>query len=179
MTRRPPTLGLVVLLAVAGCSGTGTRPSPTVPPVITTTTVPATTTTTIETAEAIAAYETCLEENGVDIEPIPFDATGRPRLEMVMREVDFSDPDSVETLTTCAGHLSTGALDLSDTPELWDGVGRLLADFSACVRSHGVPEFPDPVPAFTGVGPPFRDVDIPYDDPDLGTAVEACAERLR
>lgn len=179
MNGRLPTLGLVVLLAVAGCSGAGTRPSPTVPLVVTTTTAPVTTTTTIETSVAVAAYEACLEENGIDIEAVPFDAMGRPRLELVMRQVDFSDPESLEALTTCAGHLSTGALDLRDTPELWEDVGRLLAEFSECVRSRGVPTFPDPVPAFAGVGAPFRDVEIPYDDPDLGAAVDVCAERLR
>jgi hypothetical protein len=179
LNRRPPTLVLGALLTVAGCTGAGTRPSPTVQPVVTTTTVPATTTTTVETDEAITAYEICLEENGIDIEAIPFDAMGRPRLELVMRQVDFSDSESVEALTECAGHLSTGALDLRDTPVLWEDVGRALTEFSECVRSHGIPDFPDPVEGFAGVGAPYPESDIPFSDPDLDVAVDTCAERLR
>lgn len=146
---------------------------------MTTTTVPATTTTTVETAEAIAAYENCLDESGIDIEPIPFDATGRPRLELIMRDLDFSDPATVAGLTECSKYLVTGALDLRDSPVLLDEMGRLLVEFAECVRFHGVPDFPDPIETFAGVGAPFRDTEIPYDDPDLESAVDVCSERLR
>lgn len=174
---KPLTLWLVALLTISACTRPGSVPSPTVPPGTTTTTA-GTTTTTIQAAEAIDLYETCLADRGVDIEPIPFDALGRPRLELVMRDIDFTDPDSSAALTACAGHLSTGALDLTRSPILQERVGVLLADFSACVREHGVSDFPEPIPGFAGIGGPFPLAEIPFSDPKLSDAVALCRDRL-
>jgi len=52
-------------------------------------------------------FRNCLVANGIDIEPIPLDAQGRPRLELVMRDIDFSDPVSVDALTACSEHLGS------------------------------------------------------------------------
>ncbi len=179
MIRALPTLGLVATLALSACSGSTSEPSPTNPPPATTTTVSATTTSTVETLPAIRRYEDCLAEKGIEIEPIPFDAAGRPRLELAMRDIDFFDPDSAAALTACADHLSTGALDLSGDPVLEERMNSLLSDFSACMRAHGVPGFPDPIPDFGGIGSPYPSAEIPYSDPDLEAAVQQCAERLR
>ena len=164
-------------LVVSACTEAALQPSPT-EPTTPPTTLPGSTTTTQVALEAVTAYETCLADNGVDIEPIPYDATGRPRLELVMRDVDFTDPETVDALTRCASNLSTGALDLTDSPVLRGQVNDLLADFSDCVRRHGVDGFPDPVPGFTGVGGPYPLAEIPYDDPDLGDAIAVCRERI-
>lgn len=177
MTPRVSTLVLAVALATTACTSSQTEPSPTAssaPP----TTVAGSTTTTRVALEAVTAYEACLADNGVSIEPIPYDASGRPRLELVMRDVDLSDEDTIQALTRCAPNLSSGALDMSDTPVLAENVNGLLADFSECLRDHGVEEFPDPIPGFNGVGGPYPLADIPYDDPDLAEAVDLCEERL-
>lgn len=166
----------MVLITVA-CVETELRPSPTeatAPP----TTLPGSTTTTQVALEAVTAYETCLAESGVGVEPIPYDATGRPRLELVMRDVDFTDAETVDALTRCAPNLSSGALDLTDSPVLRERVNQLLSEFSDCVRDHGVDSFPDPVPDFSGVGGPYPLAEIPYDDADLGDAIAVCKERL-
>ena len=178
MTGRSARLGLVALLAASACSQPVPEPSPTDPPP-TTTTVAATTTSTLETAEAVARFEACLADRGVDMEPVPFDAGGRPRLELVMRGLDFSAPETAEALTACAEPLSAGALSLDARPDLREGVVEALAAFSRCVRAHGAPGFPDPEAGFDGVGGPFAADDIPYSDPDLGRAVSVCGERLR
>ncbi len=112
------------------------------------------------------------------VEPIPLDAAGRPRLDLVMPEVDFSDPGQVEAFSECALHLSSGALDLGSEPVLADLVMSNLNGFSECVRDHGVPGFPDPVAGFRGLGPPYALDEIPLDDPDLGSAASICSERL-
>lgn len=145
---------------------------------IATTTIPATTTSTISTPEATEMFRNCLVANGVDIEAIPLDARGRPRLELVMSDIDFSDPVAVNALSTCSSYLSTGALDLSQTPILAESVVGLLEEFSQCLRSRGVPEFPDPIPGYAGIGGPYPVAEIPYADPDLAEAVEACQTRL-
>jgi len=166
-----------VALVLAACSDPGTISSPTVsttPP----TTAAGPTTTTVLALEAVTSYRTCLADNGVSIEPIPYDAAGRPRLELVMREVDLTDEDNVQALTRCAPSLSSGALDMSDLPVLKQGVNDLLSEFSVCLRDRGVEGFPDPVAGFNGVGGPYPLAEIPYEDPDLGDAVDICGERF-
>jgi hypothetical protein len=166
-----------VALVVAACSDSGMVSSPTVsttPP----TTASGSTTTTLLALEAVSSYEECLADNGVSIEPIPYDAAGRPRLELVMREVDLTDEDNIQALTRCAPNLSSGALDMSDIPALEQDVNDLLSEFSVCLRDHGVESFPDPVAHFSGVGGPYPLAEIPYEDPDLGDAVDVCGEKL-
>jgi len=178
LTGRGAWIGLVALLAASACSQPALGPSPTDPPP-TATTVAATTTSTLKTAEAVARFEACLADRGVDIEPVPFDASGRPRLELVMRGLDFSSPETADALTACAEPLSAGALRLDGGSELREGVVEALAAFSRCVRARGAPGFPDPRAAFDGVGAPFPADEIPLSDPDLGQAVSVCAERLK
>lgn len=162
---------------MAACAVTSERSSPTVA-TVTSTTVPGTTTSTVATPEATEMFRNCLVARGMDIEPIPLDAQGRPRLELVMRDIDFSDPDSVGALSICSSHLGTGALELTQTPILQSAVVDLLEEFSDCVRSRGVPEFPDPIPEYTGIGGPYPPAEIPYADPNLAKAVDACKSRL-
>jgi hypothetical protein len=119
-----------------------------------------------------------MDESGIDLEPIPFDAQGRPRLELVFPDVDFADPEAVMALTSCAGFLETGALDLTSNPLLGVGVVELLNEFSQCVRSKGVPDFPDPIEGFSGIGGPYPLAEIPFADPDLEGAVDTCRSRI-
>lgn len=163
-------------LVAAACTQGPITPSPT-DPLPTTTTSPITT-TTVASEAAVAAFEICLATEGLVVEPIPLDATGRPRLEVMVGSLDLTDPATVAALAECSGHLTHGALDLSDQPLLRDDVVGVLVEFSECVRSRGVPDFPDPVPDFDGVGPPYPADEIPYDNPRLGAAVDACRPGL-
>jgi hypothetical protein len=164
-----------LLVVVAACtpgldgpSGTDTNP-PT-----TSTTAPTTTTTTTTTEAAVEAFRTCLGEHGVVIEEVPLDATGRPRLDLVVMTVDFGDPAVAEALAVCSVSLNTGALDLGAEDQLRQEITRQLNDFSQCMRANGVGDFPDPVPGFAGVGAPFAVAEIPYGDPELTTAAALC-----
>ena len=170
-------LAAVVLATLPSCVAGSRSPSPT-------DTHPTTTTTTSTTAPltpadaAIESFSGCLGENGVRAGDIPFDATGRPRLDLFLAGLDLTDPQTVGALSVCAGHLTTGALDLTEEPEIRDSVLVALGDFSECVRSRGVPDFPDPVEGFIGVGAPYPMAEIPYSDPDLAEAVAGCRERI-
>jgi len=168
----------VVPLAIfTACAEDGTDPSPT-DPTTPSTTIEGTTTTTAVSTDAIEAFHGCLIDNGIDIEPIPFDAQGRPRLDLVMIGIDFTDSASSTAVAACSEHLTTGALDLADSPLIGGGVNSLLTEFSECVRSQGVPDFPDPLPGFTGIGGPYPLAEIPYSDPDLEAAIDECRSRL-
>jgi hypothetical protein len=164
-------LALILVLAACtpdsgGPSGTDALPS--------STTVPTTTSTTTITGVAVEEFRACLEEHDVVIEEVPLDATGRPRLDLVIASVDFGDPEVAEALALCSASLNTGALDLGGDDQLRREINQELMDFSKCMRVNGVEDFPDPVPGFNGVGAPFAVAEIPYGDPDLASAVADC-----
>ena len=165
-------------LAVAACTPQVRAPSPTAAPAVVTTTVPATTTTTLSIEEATLQFRSCLSERGVAVDEIPFDARGRPRLELALVGVDFGDPGAIESLTECSDLLNDGALDLTIWPQLQETVQAALESFSECVRTHGVLTFPDPVSPFVGIGGPYPLEEIPFEDPDLEAAVAICVERV-
>lgn len=164
-------------MVLTGCFEDGEGSSPT-DPTTPTTTVVTTTTTTAFSAQAVEDFHNCLGENGIEIEEIPADAQGRPRLDLVMLGVDLADPDTSAAVASCSEILSTGALDLTNSPLIGSGVVGLLSEFSECVRSHGVPDFPDPLPGFTGIGGPYPVAEIPYSDPDLESAIDECRGRV-
>jgi hypothetical protein len=172
-------LGLILaaVALAAACTSGADGPSATDPPA-TTTTVPPTTTMTVLSDVAVEEFRACLAENGIEIEEIPLDATGHPRLDMVMVTLDFSDPATAEAVSTCSELLETGALDLGGDEVLREQVLEQLAGFSRCMRDLGVEDFPDPVPGFIGIGSPFPVAEIPYSDPGFADAVAVCREAL-
>ena len=124
-------------------------------------------------------FRSCLTDQGLIIPEIPLDEKGRPDLS-ALADATRQDPNVwQEALTNCAAVVvADGALDLSAEPELAEAVrGRLLA-FSACMRSQGVEDFPDPPPNFDGNAPPFPVSAIPGADPELANAAEACSSRV-
>lgn len=141
-----------------------------------TTTLPETA-TTVGAVEGAEMFRGCMAAQGVDIGVIPLDAQGRPRLDLAMREVAMGSSATVAALDRCSGLLVTGALFMDDTPVRPEVVAK-LTEFSACMRSRGVPDFPEPVAGFHGVGFPFPPGEIPYEDPDLVTAIAECRGRI-
>jgi hypothetical protein len=136
--------------------------------------VAASTTTTLASAAATTEFINCMAEEGVEVGELPFDANGRPRLEMLARRLDYTDLATVEALSICASFLSEGALDLGYDDQYREAVVNQLSAFSRCVRARGVDDFPDPIPGFLGIGSPYPVAEIPYNDPDLPGAVNAC-----
>jgi hypothetical protein len=163
-----PVLVALVLAAVA-CN---LSPEP---PVITTS-APTTTTVPLTAREAVVGFQSCLDDRGFSVPSLPLDGAGRPDLSALADLVDQSSPEWREALATCAAVIvANGALDLAGVPDLAEAVRAELLAFSACMRSQGVEDFPDPAPDFDGTRPPFAVDSIPSDDPELGTAAENCA----
>ncbi len=167
---------LVGLLLVA-CEAAPLSPSPTEPPREVTTTTVSETVTTVGAVEGAELFRECMSDRGVDIGPVTIDAEGRPRLDIAMRDVDLTSAETVDALDACSMHLVTGALAMGDSV-VREAVIARLGDFSECMRERGVPEFPDPVAGFHGIGFPFPVNEVPFEDPDLAGAVEVCRERI-
>lgn len=132
----------------------------------------------ISTSAAVEEFGQCLAAQGVEMESAPFDAIGRPRLDIATAQLDFDDPEVAAAMSLCASVLGTGALDLSQDEFLRSMILSQLEAFALCVRDEGVVEFPDPVPGFSGVGSPFPVAEIPYAHPDLAPATVACRDRV-
>ncbi len=137
-----------------------------------------TTTTTIAGDAAATQYVACLRGEDIEVDDIPIDANGRPMLDAINDQLDYTDPATVGAVSACAGILSEGALDLGFDESFRQAVVDQLAAFSRCVRARGVDAFPDPVPGFIGIGSPYPVAEIPYDDADLPAAVEACEQTV-
>lgn len=175
MSRSGAALLFCAGLLLGACGPGALTPSPTVPP---TTLPPGETTTTITPAAGTARFENCLRAYGLEIPPIPLDAQGRPRLELSLAGVNLNNARNSAAVQACAANLTTGALGLDPSPAIGDAVARMLKEFSECVRGRGVPEFPDPLPGFDGIGPPYPPDRIPFHDPDLPAAAGTCRERI-
>lgn len=167
-------LGLALSACVAGAEG----PSPTDPHGFQlTTTVPATT-TTLSVAEGVEAYRSCLSDQGVSLGPVRLDGMGRPRMADAMASLDLGDRSVLDALATCGQIISAGPLDLKSDSEMASRVREQLGEFAECIRLEGVPDYPDPVPGFDGVGTPFPVNRIPWSDPNLAPAVATCRQVL-
>ncbi len=177
MTRHSARTLVVAALVLTACTTAEEGPSAT-DSHPNTTTVPSTTTTTIAVAEATEEFGQCLDGQGVAIDPVPFDAIGRPRLDLATSELDFDDPEVTDALALCAPILGTGALDLSGEEALRAMIFSQLEAFARCVRDRGVALFPDPVPGFSGVGSPFSVAEIPYSHPGFEVAVTVCRDQV-
>jgi hypothetical protein len=162
-------LALPWFLLLVACT-TGPQPAASTSVPTTTTTVPAT------PQGAATSFQACLTGRGFDVPEIPLDDDGRPDLSVLGPSIDQTSSEWRSAISACAGDLTqSGALDLSDQPELAAAVTAELRTFSTCMRSQGVEEFPDPRPDFDGSTPPYPLADIPITDPDLAPAIEACA----
>ena len=94
-------------------------------------------------------------------------------------QANASSEEFRRALTDCAPILtSVGALDLRRDPELQAVIVSQLRAFAECVRNEGVATFPDPDPAFSGVGSPFSSDEVPFADPAFDEAVATCREAL-
>jgi hypothetical protein len=142
---------------------------------------PSTTTTLgrLGIEQATLEFGSCMRAQGLDTPDIRLDAQGRPVLGVLRSGVDTSSVEFRRALTECASILtSVGALDLRRDPELQTVIVSQLGAFSECVRDQGVESFPDPDPAFSGVGSPFPSDEVPFTDPAFDAAIAVCQEAL-
>ena len=125
--------------------------------------------------QATLEFGSCMRAQGIDTPDIRLDAQGRPVLDDLRASVDTSSEEFRRALTDCAPILtSVGALDLRRDPEL-QAVIVCVGEY--CVQGAAW-TYPDPDPAFSGVGSPFSSDEVPFADPAFDEAVATCREAL-
>ena len=172
-SRRPAScLGLaaMALLGViaSGCDGAS---SGGVAQADTTTTTTAEPTTSSGSGDPVA-YAACMRRNGVPQFPDP-DATGQQRFSNGQLEVpeDLARSPRWRAAKRACRHLLPTP-PAPDTRQLAAAV-RLGVRYAACMRAHGVPNFPDPKANAQG------EIEFDYhapDSPRLQAAERACIE---
>jgi hypothetical protein len=178
-------VALVLVVATAACTA-NEEPGPPATsvdggPPATSTTAPTTTTvaSVVGLEAATAEFTACMRDQGIDLPDIRLDDLGRPMLDDAFAEVDLASLEMRGALATCASILTqSGALDLRTDPELQAIILEQLQVFSECMRTEGIPGFPDPLPEFGGTGSPFPLEQIPLNDPAFQDAVIACQDEL-
>jgi hypothetical protein len=167
MLRLTAVLCVVLTACIAG---------PAVTDVTTTTAVPTTTTIVVLSIEdAIAQFQVCLSGHGIEV-IVPLGDDGRPDLTALARTLGENFSGLREALADCSALLAkSGALDLEGEPVLREAVRTQFTNFSVCMRSQGVEEFPDPEAQFDGTAVPYPIISLPITDPEFGSAIEACA----
>lgn len=175
----------LALIVVAACTDGG-EPSDSIPSATdlvestTTTAVDSTTTTArLSIEEAALQFSACMREEGLEFPDIAIGSDGRPMLGDLTERVDITSPKFLAALSDCSEILTAaGATDLRSDPEFQAVIQDQLQEFSDCMRTEGVEEFPDPIAAFSGGGPPYPLAEIPFADPDFQSALSTCQEQV-
>lgn len=138
MRRRPLTLASVLavagpLLLAAGCGGE--KPSPAVANLGT-----ATSTATAASGRPLDRFAACMRSHGVPQFPDPTNNGTNVKILIGGSGIDPDTPQFNSAQSDCSGVLPAGSN--GPTISAADRLDYLKA--VACVRAHGVPDFPDP-----------------------------------
>jgi len=112
-------------------------------------------------------WAACMRAHGVPMSDPPLDANNVP-------QIDFSHaggvPESAKRSAqqACRSIIAGG----QGKDDQSGGQVAVLAKFAACMRRHGVPNFPDPDP--TGTLPPLAGAGIDVQSPAFVAAYQAC-----
>jgi hypothetical protein len=128
-----------------------------------------------------AAYSACMRKHGVPNFPDP-DSQGRIKITSGERNgqtfgVDVNSPQFKKAQQICQKlQPNGGAPDKQEQAREQQSMLR----FSRCMRSHGVPNFPDPTfTADGGIKMSMRGTDVKLNSPQFTAAKKACKGYLR
>jgi hypothetical protein len=133
---------LAFSLAAAGCGGSPSSPG--VATVATTTTAAGPPAAGSTQATGLVAYATCMRSHGVTNFPDPSAGGGIPKQAVVSAFGAVGNAQSAAASTACAALMPAGGLSgkTHQTVPVQDRQDYLRA--AACMRSHGIADFPDP-----------------------------------
>lgn len=142
---------VVVAVAAAGCGSSTHKASPT-------------------STSSWVAFASCMRSNGVANYPDP-DSTGKPPKRSA-QQLGVSSSQFTAADSACRHLLPNGGRPPSRSQQ--QQVVAQGLSFARCVRSHGVPNFPDP--ASDGRIPDPATVGIDQGSPKFQAANDACAK---
>jgi len=122
--------------------------------------------------QALVAFSACMRRNGVPTFPDPEPSGGGMKLSS--EGLDANTPQFRNAQRVCRRLLPNGG---NSTPQEQADHLREALGYAACMRTHGVPEFPDPMLSGDGgiawgeLGP---QVGIDPDSPQFKAAEDAC-----
>jgi hypothetical protein len=156
MTRRHIVVCALLLLGAAGCG----------------TDAPAPPTTSSGPARSADDYADCLRDKGLVLE----EYTAEDGLTRVRPDKAKNDVQAIADATAaCTDHLPTGESSPA-TVSAEDIAARQR--YAACIRDHGVSEFPDPDPVTGDFTMDDATAAQVKDHPSMRTAMEACRSIL-
>lgn len=156
-----PVAAIVAAALVAGCGGSDD---------------PATTAAADRGAAPGGPFEfaKCMREQGVDFPDPEVSDDGRRIRMRPGQDTDPDDPKVQAAQQACEQHLDDGGPLENASPEERERVDAAMLRFASCMRSHGVENFPDPVPGKgIRIGPGSG---IDPEDPAFARASKACED---
>lgn len=172
---RPWALGVVAALALAaaGCGSSGSSSSST--STSTPTATPAEQRANAPSPTVIQArlnLAKCARAHGIDLpDPSPngtFGSRNAVTLENIVRQYGQIKINQVEQ--ACRQYLVVAFPNLALTPAQRAQRRQALFQFAACMRAHGVPNFPDPGASAAA----FKSSDFSLNSPAIKSAVTRC-----
>ena len=137
-----------------------------------------TTTTRLGADEAVLEVTRCMRDRGIEVPDIGVTADGQLDLRPEdLGDVDIDSEEFQEAFTSCIAVFQlSGGFDVSLDPELEALFQDQLQEFSECMRSNGVADFPDPQP---GTGTPYPiSAFLGFGDPTFDDAIEICRQTV-
>jgi hypothetical protein len=159
--------GLIVVgLLVTACGGGSSSPG--VASAGSSTTSPASHSSPGSTTRAGAlAYSRCMRSHGVPNFPDP-DSQGRIQIQGSGSLADPNNPQIQAAMAACKSLLPSAGTPAQQRKDLAKAL-----KFAHCMRSHGVPSFPDPTPAGSGHTSPSGSMPD-SNSPQFRAATQAC-----
>jgi hypothetical protein len=107
-------------------------------------------------AASLLAYARCMRSHGVPNFPDPVSGEGIPKSEVVSAFEAVGKPKAVAASNDCKSLLPSGGLGGQSNPIITAPEQQDYLKAAACMRTHGYPNFPDPIfPSGGGVDVPI------------------------
>lgn len=123
--------------------------------------------------EQLLAYSRCMRSNGVPKFPDPKGSGNSAQISLSGTGVDRNSPQFKTAQKACSKYRVTGPPPNANGPVDPAKVGP----WAACVRSHGVPNFPDPKVVGGNLELDFNGTGIDPGSPAYRNAAEACKSK--
>lgn len=135
-----------------------------------------TTTTTVRLSfeEAALEFTACLRDQGIEVPDVQFGPNGQPLIDpSTVAGIDVGSPEFTVAFAACLPIIqNAGVLERDLDPEQQAIIQDQLQEFSECMRTNGIVDFPDPDPTAVTSFPLSAFTD--FQDEDFQAALEVC-----